>query len=142
MAIAEQGWRPFSSDKNKVRLYLRPDDQPPELPVPFGAVVRTQPFVPYVEFSITPTQTEELLTMEFELPLSVQEAFNWYETELPKKGWQSLEKRYSPPSRATLKYRHCSKDIVFRVVIRHYIERQATSALIFRQVVLHVECET
>jgi len=133
-------WRPFRRDRHGITLFLRLEDWPDDVPLPEGTRVMEigdGAFWPNWQIVLEPDRTIEEMAGWFIVPhLSTEETFEWYQTEMAKRGWEEVERVHTLPSWALLRYRHPEKEVYVEISIgrNRYLNR--TQPMI-RRVAVH-----
>ncbi len=87
------GLRPFQRLHDGIQFRLRLEDWPTDVPLPAeSTIVRVGadheiPLHPYWQIVLEPERTIEAVVGRFIIPLSLDEAIIWYQTEMAKRGW-------------------------------------------------------
>jgi len=110
MAILD-GLRPFQRLYNGIQIQLRLDDWPADVPLPVGSTVvgigedHEELVYPTWRFIFEPEGTIEVVGGWFKIPYLLEQAVEWYKTELTTLGWiQETECGFVQPDWAVLYY--------------------------------------
>jgi len=108
--VLETGMRPIRRDHNGLMIFLCREDWPEDVPLPDGTaqmVTGAGPFPLSWKIVLDPDKTVEVIAGWFIVPhLSVEDTFDWYQTEMNRLGWIEVQRASSPPGWAMLRYRH------------------------------------
>lgn len=142
------GLRPFERLHDGIQFRLRLEDWPTDVPLPAESAIAMVgenheiPLHPYWRIVLEPERTVEAVVGQFIIPLSLDEAIIWYQTEMAKRGWvQPTDKSSRLPESAVLRFEQPTTNICAVVGLRNWAERKATDAFI-RRVAEHLWPET
>lgn len=129
--------RPIVRGDNHIKFHLRTEDWPQDIPLPEGAVsveLDGKSLWPYQVIYLESDKTVETVNGWFILPLSPEQTFEWYQSEMAKRGYAQVEGCHALPSWAILRYIHAGTDVRVRISIRHNLHLDQTRVMIQRTV--------
>ena len=139
MVVKTNGSRPFQRTHNGVLIYLQLDDWPADMPLPGGVTLGETgegPFYPYWDLILKSDQTIQVVVGWFIIPLTLNEAITWYQTEMAKQGWAHLAEKSSRLSESAVLRFEQPTTSVRAVVDLHVRPHNQTDAFI-RRVIKH-----
>jgi len=92
-----ESFRPFLRYDNKIQLKLRMEDWPTDVPLPPNTEMtgigenHEIKIPPHWNLILKPDCTVEYFGGWFRFDLKIEEAYQWFLTELPKRGWTAQE---------------------------------------------------
>ncbi|MBI4675313.1 MAG: hypothetical protein HY741_27025 [Chloroflexi bacterium] len=137
------GLRPFRRLHDGIQFRLRLEDWPTDVPLPAdSAIVRVGadheiPLHPYWQIVLEPERTIEAVVGRFIIPLSLDEAIIWYQTEMAQRGWaQPTDKSSRLTESAVLRFEQPTTNVRAVVGLLAIPDTQQTDAFV-RRVVVH-----
>jgi hypothetical protein len=129
-------YREFRRKQDGLLIWLRLEEWPLDVPLPTGTQVAKTgdgPFDPCWRFVLEPDKTIEAVVGWFILPLSLQGAMEWYQTEMTKRGWEELAKgSYRLPRSAAVRFQQPDSKARVTVGMWHGKDAEHTDAMIRR----------
>jgi hypothetical protein len=99
------------------------------------AVTGEGPFRPYQVIYLEPDKTVETVNGWFIVPLSPEQTFAWYQSEMTRRGYAEQECGNTLPTWAMLRYAHPETDVRVRISIRYNPYLKQTRVMLQRSVV-------
>jgi hypothetical protein len=127
--------RPFIRVQDGILRHLNLDDWPIDVPLPDGVKMVQldgESFQPYQKIYLGSDKTVEAVFGWFVLPLSLEQALEWYSTRMPAFGYVREDGYENFPNSAGIHYRNPQTDVRVEINILHNRYLDCTETAITR----------
>lgn len=129
--------RAFGRFQNRVTVYLHADQWTNDIPLPPSTRIeyvgehREIPIYSNVTFVLEPDQTREILSGYFVVPLTLEDALEWFQQQLNQLGWErDGEQGFRKENRALIAFRHPSTSNQLEISLQWWAHRNQCTARI------------